>query len=274
MILFLHISCHQLPDNASWHARSCHDGTHSWCGGSRGVGRSWRLAAQVSYQQLPTAIICCCPMMADTPPTSPPPNPKQGWPLVPSPKGSADKAGRSPVDAQVRADLAARRRVIISPRSAALLKQAAQKKGNKFAPGPLPNQLAPAFKTKDQCLSEPAPGPSPNGKGKWRPKSRVGAAAGRRRSMLKLNTALGRSADQNGSANGAADSGNSDGGNSGAASSDNGEVNANARDNAGGGARWRRERFFFANYKREGAEAAKQEDVGDCAEALHVRRLR
>ena len=64
--------------------------------------------------------------------------------------------------------------------------------------------------------------------------------------MLKLNAALGRSADQNGSANGAADGGNSDGGNSdggnsdggnsGAASSDDGEVNANARDDAGGGA--------------------------------------
>ena len=107
----------------------------------------------------------------------------------------------------MRADLAARRRVIISPRSAALLKQAAQKKGNKFAPGPLPNQLAPAFKTKDQCLSEPPPGPSPNGKGKWRPKPRVGAAAGRRRHILKLNAALGRSAGENGSASGSDNSG-------------------------------------------------------------------
>ena len=173
-------------------------------------------------------------MMADTPPTSPPPNPKQGWPSVPSPKGSPDKGGRSPVDAGVRADLAARRRVVVSPRSAALLKQAANKKRNKFVPGPLPNQLAPAFKVSNQCLSEPAPGPSPNGKGKWRPKPRVGAAAGRRRHILKLNAALGRSAGENGSASG------SD--NSGAASSNEGEGNANASgtgagtSDAGGGA--------------------------------------
>ena len=63
-------------------------------------------------------------MMAETPPTSPPPNPKPGWPSVPSPKGSPDKGGRSPVDAGMRADLAARRRVVVSPRSAALRKQA------------------------------------------------------------------------------------------------------------------------------------------------------
>lgn len=80
--------------------------------------------------------------------------PKQGWPTVPSPAGSPERAAR--------ADMSARRRLVISPRSASLLKAEARKKAQKLAPSAL-NQFVAPVPVAQQSQFEPRAGPSPNG---------------------------------------------------------------------------------------------------------------
>ena len=113
---------------------------------------------------------------AATPPTAPT-SPAQGWPGVPSPKG--------PPDGIARADLAARRRVLLSPRTAAVVRARGQRQANKPQPiGPLPNQSAPRpLRPADQSLAQPRPGPSPNGKGKWKQKRAASTSAARKLSL-------------------------------------------------------------------------------------------
>ena len=92
--------------------------------------------------------------------------PAQGWPSVPSPKGSPERAQRT--------DMTARRRLVISPRSAAELKATAARRSAKFRPtGPLPSAFAPVVAPAQQEQDQVAPGPSPTKSGKWRGKTRV-----------------------------------------------------------------------------------------------------
>ena len=79
----------------------------------------------------------CVPMEpAERPPSSPTHGPIQGWPTVPSPKDAAARDLHGHLQRQVR--------VAISPRSAALVRAEAKKKGNKFVPtGGLVNPLLP-----------------------------------------------------------------------------------------------------------------------------------
>ena len=71
-----------------------------------------------------------------------------------------------------RQDYLARRRVVVSPRSAALVQHAGARQGGKFKPiGPLQSGYAPQLKPADQSQRMPAPGPSPKGNGKWKDKT-------------------------------------------------------------------------------------------------------
>ena len=95
-----------------------------------------------------------------------PTGPRQGWPDVPSPHVSPTQRAET-----ARRDLLARRRVVVSPRSAALVQHAGARQGGKFKPiGPLQSGYAPQLKPADQSQRMPAPGPSPKGNGKWKGK--------------------------------------------------------------------------------------------------------